>query len=122
MLTVIPVFIQPIPVYYAAHPRPPVRLQRPEPFRRWPSVRRGEERTFSDCEADIMFNSSVYELAVLKQFAVPLLKKISPTEPEYVDAKRLLLFLSCFVPLEPHDIPNNSILREFIGGSCFPVS
>jgi uridine kinase len=94
-------------------------------IRRWPSVRRGEERNIFRLqeEADIMFNSSlVYELAVLKQFAVPLLKKISPTEPEYVDAKRLLLFLSCFVPLEPHDIPNNSILREFIGGSCFPVS
>jgi uridine kinase len=91
-------------------------------IRRWPSVRRGEERNIFHLqeEADIMFNSAlVYELAVLKNFAEPLLAKIPQTEPEFVDAKRLLLFLSGFVPLESHDVPTNSILREFIGESCF---
>jgi uridine kinase len=91
-------------------------------IRRWPSVRRGEDRNIFHLqeESDIMFNSSlVYELAVLKLFAEPLLEKIPPTEPEYVDAKRLRLFLSGFVPLDTHDIPSNSILREFIGESCF---
>ncbi|NLZ38228.1 MAG: nucleoside kinase [Firmicutes bacterium] len=94
-------------------------------IRRWPSVRRGEERNIFHLqeEADIMFNSSlVYELAVLKQFAEPLLKEIPETEPEYIDAKRLLLFLSSFIPLGTEQIPLNSILREFIGGSCFHTS
>jgi uridine kinase len=91
-------------------------------IRRWPSVRRGEERNIFHLqeEADIMFNSGlVYELAVLKSFAEPLLAKIPPEEPEFVDAKRLLLFLSGFYPLESHDVPSNSILREFVGESCF---
>jgi uridine kinase len=91
-------------------------------IRRWPSVRRGEERNIFHIqeEADIMFNSSlVYELAVLKTFAQPLLEKITTTDPEYIDAKRLLLFLSGFVSLGAHHIPTNSILREFIGESCF---
>ncbi len=91
-------------------------------IRRWPSVRRGEERNifYLQEEADIMFNSSlVYELAVLKLLAEPLLKQISQDEPEYVDAKRLLTFLSCFVPLDTQDVATNSILREFIGESCF---
>ncbi len=90
-------------------------------IRRWPSVRRGEEQNIFSLqeEADIMFNSAlVYELAVLKQYAEPLLKKIPKTEPEYIDAKRLLTFLSCFVPLNSGDVPSNSILREFIGESC----
>ncbi len=93
-------------------------------IRRWPSVRRGEERNifYLQEEADIMFNSSlVYELAVLKLFAEPLLKQISQDEPEYIDAKRLLTFLSCFVPLDTQDVATNSILREFIGESCFFV-
>lgn len=91
-------------------------------IRRWPSVRRGEDRNIFHLqeEADTMFNSSlVYELAVLKQYAEPLLQKIAQTEPEYIDAKRLLLFLAGFVVLEAHQIPFNSILREFIGESCF---
>ena len=93
-----------------------------ETIRRWPSVRRGEERNIFSLqeEADIMFNSSlVYELAVLKAFAEPLLTRIAPNEPEYIDAKRLLQFLSVFVPLDAGDVPSNSILREFIGDSCF---
>ena len=91
-------------------------------IRRWPSVRRGEERNIFQIqeEADIMFNSAlVYELAVLKTFAQPLLEKITPDDPEYIDAKRLLLFFSGFVSLGAHHIPTNSILREFIGESCF---
>ncbi len=91
-------------------------------IRRWPSVRRGEERNIFQIqeEADIMFNSAlVYELAVLKTFAQPLLEKITLTDPEYIDAKRLLLFISGFVSLGAHRIPTNSILREFIGESCF---
>jgi uridine kinase len=89
---------------------------------RWPSVRRGEERNifFLQEEADIMFNSSlVYEQSVIRKFAEPLLRKIGREQAEYIDAKRLLTFLSFFVPLEPHDVPSNSILREFIGESCF---
>ncbi|MBS4032574.1 MAG: nucleoside kinase [Clostridiales bacterium] len=92
-------------------------------IRRWPSVRRGEERNifFLQEEADVMFNSSlVYELAVLKTFAEPLLEKISDAEPEYIDAKRLLTFLSCFVRLSHEgSVPSNSILSEFVGNSCF---
>jgi len=93
-----------------------------ETIRRWPSVRRGEERNIFHLqeEADIMFNSSlVYELAVIKDYAEFLLKQIDNSEPEYTDAKRLLTFLSFFVPMPPHDVPSNSILREFIGKSCF---
>ncbi|MEW5784529.1 MAG: nucleoside kinase [Bacillota bacterium] len=93
-----------------------------ETIRRWPSVRRGEERNIFCLQekADIMFNSSlVYEPAVIKEYVEFLLKKIGRSEPEYIDAKRLLTFLSFFVPLAPHDVPSNSILREFIGKSCF---
>lgn len=90
-------------------------------LRWWPMVRRGEERNifpFQE-EADIMFNSAlVYELAVLKKYAEPLLKEIDSSMPEYVAAKRLLRFLECFVPLGEVEIPCTSILKEFIGGSC----
>jgi len=92
-------------------------------LRIWPLVRRGEERNifpFQE-EADIMFNSAlIYELAVLKKYAVPLLSKISPAEPEYSEAKRLLDFLAYFNVIEDEDeIPPNSLLREFTGKSCF---
>lgn len=93
-----------------------------ETIRRWPSVRRGEEKNIFRLqeEADIMFNSAlVYEPAVIKSYAEFLLKQIDRSEPEYVDAKRLITFLSFFLPLEPGEIPSNSILREFIGKSCF---
>ena len=93
-----------------------------ETIRRWPSVRRGEERNIFRIqeEADVMFNSAlVYELAVLKGFAEPLLKKIGQSEAGYVDARRLLAFLSSFMPLSSRDVPSNSILCEFIGESCF---
>jgi uridine kinase len=90
----------------------------------WPSVRRGEEENifpFQE-EADAMFNSVlIYELAVLKPFAEPLLFNISKDEPEYYEAKRLLKFLDYFLSVPSETLPNNSICREFVGGSCFRV-
>ena len=69
-----------------------------------------------------MFNSAlIYELAVLKQYAEPLLFAIEKDCPEYVEAKRLLKFLDYFLPVPSDTISQNSILREFIGGSCFHV-
>ena len=90
----------------------------------WPSVRRGEEENIFPYQesADVVFNSAlIYELAVLKQYAEPLLFGIDPETPEYMEAKRLLKFLDYFVGVDSKLIPNNSILREFIGGSCFKV-
>ena len=90
----------------------------------WPSVRKGEtENIFPFQEsADAMFNSAlIYELAVLKQFAEPLLYSIEPGEPEYFEAVRLLKFLSYFLGASTEDLPKNSIVREFVGGSCFNV-
>lgn len=90
----------------------------------WPSVRRGEEENifpFQE-EADMMFNSAlVYELAVLKQYAEPLLFSIREGEPEFYEAKRLLRFLNYFLGVDSSSIPNNSVCREFVGGSCFKV-
>lgn len=90
----------------------------------WPSVRRGEEAyifPFQE-DADEMFNSVlIYELAVLKQYAEPLLFGIKEGEPEYYEAKRLLKFLEYFLGIDSENVPSNSICREFIGGSCFPV-
>lgn len=95
-----------------------------ETIARWQSVRNGEESYIFPYqeEADVMFNSAlVYELAVLKQYAEPILFGISPDEPEYIEAKRLLKFLDYFLGVDSRNIPNNSLLREFIGGSCFNV-
>lgn len=95
-----------------------------ETIARWQSVRNGEESyifPFQE-EADVMFNSAlIYELSVLKQFAEPLLFGIPSTSPEYVEAKRLLKFLDYFLGVNTDDIPNNSLVREFVGGSCFNV-
>lgn len=91
-------------------------------IRRWPSVRAGEEKNIFPFQehADVMFNTSlVYELSVLKSFAEPLLREIGSENPEYLEAQRLLKFLSYFRPAEGSMIPPNSILREFIGGSWF---
>ncbi len=88
----------------------------------WGSVRRGEELNIFPFQedADVIFNSaSIYELAVLKQFAEPLLFNIKPEEPEYQEAKRLLKFLDYFLGVTTDIIPINSIVREFVGGSCF---
>ncbi len=90
----------------------------------WPSVRRGEEENIFPFQesADAMFNSVlIYELAVLKQFAEPLLFSIGSGEPEYYEAKRLLKFLDYFLGVSSENLPNNSICREFVGGSCFNV-
>lgn len=91
-------------------------------IRQWPSVRRGEERfifPFQE-EADVMFNSAlVYELAVLKSFVEPLLREIPQDVPEFAEAKRLLHFTSNFLEVGTDQIPPNSILREFIGATCF---
>ena len=91
---------------------------------RWPSVRRGEEANIFPYQeqADVMFNSAlVYELACIKVYAEPLLFGIDKSEPEYLEAKRLLKFLDYFISVPSEDIPHNSLLREFVGGSCFDV-
>ncbi len=88
----------------------------------WPSVRRGEEKNIFPYQenADVMFNSSlIYELGVLKKLAVPLLTAITPSQNQYSESRRLLEFLSYFLPIESDEIPMNSIIKEFIGGSCF---
>lgn len=90
----------------------------------WPSVRRGEEEYIFPYQesADEMFNSVlIYELAVLKQYAEPLLFGIGKDEPEYHEAKRLLKFLEYFQGIDSRNVPSNSICREFIGGSYFNV-
>ena len=88
----------------------------------WYSVNRGERKYIFPYqeEADCMFNSSIiYELAVLKKFAIPLLEEIDITHPEYSEARRLITMLKYFGDVNPDLIPNNSLLREFIGGSLF---
>ena len=90
----------------------------------WPSVRNGENRYIFPYQedADAMFNSAlIYELAILKQYAEPLLFKVDRDSKEYVEAKRLLKFLDYFLGVSSEDINHNSILREFIGGSILPV-
>lgn len=90
----------------------------------WHSVRRGEEENIFPFQedADAMFNSAmIYELAVIKQFAEPLLFQIPKDAPEYYEAKRLLKLLSYFLNVTSETLPNNSICREFVGGSCFKV-
>lgn len=90
----------------------------------WASVRRGEEENifpFQE-EADVMFNSAlIYELAILKLYAEPILFGIDRDCKEYVEAKRLLKFLDYFIGVSPDEVPRNSIIREFIGGSYFKV-
>ncbi len=90
----------------------------------WPSVRRGEDENIFPYQgdADVVFNSAlIYELSVLKQYAEPLLFGIRQGEPEYLEAKRLLKFLNYFQGVDSNLVPQNSILREFIGGSYFHV-
>lgn len=90
----------------------------------WDSVRRGEEKNifpFQD-SADVMFNSALlYEIAVLKVYAEPLLFQIPRESEEYLEAKRLLKFLDYFLPLPTEGIMQSSLVREFVGGSCFNV-
>ena len=88
----------------------------------WPSVRRGEESNifpFQD-SADVVFNSAlIYEIAVLKPYIEPLLFGVPKNSPEYLEAKRLLKFLSYFLPLPADDVPKTSLMREFIGGGSY---
>ena len=89
---------------------------------RWASVRRGEEKWIFPYQenADATFNSSLlFELAVMKDYAEPVLKEVPADCPEYAEAWRLLRFLSYFESLEEKDIPSTSLLREFLGGSSF---
>ncbi|HBY19457.1 MAG: hypothetical protein A2Y24_00955 [Clostridiales bacterium GWE2_32_10] len=88
----------------------------------WSQVRKGEEKNIFPYQeqADVMFNSAmVYEIAVLKQYAAPLLYNIDSSMPEYVEAKRLLKFLDYVLGISSDKVPANSLVREFIGGSCF---
>ena len=91
-------------------------------FELWPKVRMGEDMNifpFQD-DADAVFNSVlIYELAVIKQFAEPLLFNVRQNEPAYYEAKRLLKFLEYFVGVDTASVPTNSLLREFVGGGCF---
>lgn len=93
-----------------------------ETISRWPSVRRGEEKNIFPYQehADIMFNSAlIYELAVLKKHAEPLLEAVPESSAEYVDASRLLRFFGYFRHISDAEIPPTSLLREFLGGSSF---
>ena len=95
-----------------------------ETISRWDSVRKGEEDNIFPYqeEADVMFNSAqIYEIAVLKQYAEPLLFAVPRDCPEYQEAKRLLKFLEYFLNIPSEAIPKTSLLRECIGGSCFEV-
>jgi len=86
----------------------------------WESVRRGEKNYIFPFQenADVMFNSAlVYELAGLKPLAEPLLRQVPQGTPEHIEAKRLLAFLEWFLPIDFDLIPENSIAREFLGGS-----
>lgn len=90
----------------------------------WQSVRRGEEKNIFPFQeqADVMFNSAlIYELPVLKMYAEPLLFAIGPDSPQHMQAKRLLKFLDYFLQVPSEEVGRNSILREFIGGSCFHI-
>jgi len=93
-----------------------------ETISRWPSVRRGEERwifPFQE-EADAMFNSAmIYEFAALRRLAEPILTQVSPIDSEYSEAYRLLKFLNYFRYIDIEELPNTSLLREFLGGSSF---
>jgi len=89
---------------------------------RWPSVRRGEDKHIFPYqeEADTMFNTSlVFELGILKVYAQPLLEAVPRNTPAWAEAKRLLKFLSYFIPVRTNELPPTSILREFLDGSSF---
>lgn len=93
-----------------------------ETLKMWPSIKRGEEKNIFVYQenADVMFNSTlVYELCVLKKFALSELNKIQPESSVYYQAQKLKSFLNFFKDVDVSFVPENSILREFIGGSCF---
>jgi uridine kinase len=91
-------------------------------IRRWPSVRAGEDKNIFPYQenADVMFNSAlIYELAVLKKYAEPLLKEVTESQAEFSESNRLLKFLSYFKAIDDLEIPPTSVMREFLGGSSF---
>ena len=91
-------------------------------IRRWPSVRAGEDKWIFPYQeqADAMFNSALlFELAVIRNQALPLLELVPENVPEYSEAYRLRKFLRYFVPMSDSEIPPTSLLREFVGGSSF---
>ena len=93
-----------------------------ETISRWPSVRAGEEKWIFPYQenADVMFNSALlFELAIIKDYAEPILRKVPNNRPEYSEAYRLRKFLEYFVPLQDKELPPTSLLREFLGGSSF---
>jgi uridine kinase len=93
-----------------------------ETISRWPSVRAGEEKWIFPYQenADVMFNSALlFELAIIKDYAEPILRKVPNNRPEYSEAYRLRKFLGYFVPLQDKELPPTSLLREFLGGSSF---
>ena len=93
-----------------------------ETISRWPSVRAGEEKWIFPFQenADVMFNSALlFELAIIKDYAEPILRKVPNNRPEYSEAYRLRKFLEYFVPLQDKELPPTSLLREFLGGSSF---
>ena len=93
-----------------------------ETISRWPSVRRGEDKWIFPYQenADAMFNSALlFELAVLKDHALPILNRVPQNCAEYSEAYRLRKFLQYFVPVQDKDLPPTSLLREFLGGSSF---
>lgn len=95
-----------------------------ETLKMWPSVRRGEEKFIFPFQemADVMFNSALtYELAVLKPFITPLLDSIEKDNPYFSDADRLKKFMKYFVELNTNSIPATSIIKEFVGESCFSI-
>ena len=95
-----------------------------ETIANWKSVRESEEKYIFPFQQDVdaIFNSVlIYEQAVLKQFAEPLLYSIGKDDPEYYEAKRLLKFLDYFVGVDTAAVPANSICREFVGGGCFQI-
>ena len=93
-----------------------------ETISRWPSVRAGEEKCIFPFQenADVMFNSALlFELAIIKDYAEPILRKVPNNRPEYSEAYRLRKFLEYFIPLQDKELPPTSLLREFLGGSSF---
>jgi uridine kinase len=93
-----------------------------ETINRWPSVRAGEEKWIFPYQenADVMFNSALlFELAIIKDYAEPILRKVPNNRPEYSEAYRLRKFLEYFIPLQDKELPPTSLLREFLGGSSF---
>ncbi|KAB6398785.1 nucleoside kinase, partial [Bacteroides xylanisolvens] len=93
-----------------------------ETISRWPSVRAGEDKWIFPYQenADVMFNSALlFEFAVLRLHAEPILMGVPRNCPEYCEAYRLLKFIKYFVPVQDKEIPPTSLLREFLGGSSF---